>query len=127
MSEAITQGIRITVTPEYLEAHSSPERGQWVFTYHVRIENQGDSPAQLLSRHWVITNGRGETEDVKGPGVVGKTPHLKPGESFEYQSFCPLDTAVGSMHGTYHMRRDDGANFDAVVAPFTLAAPYAFN
>ena len=93
----------------------------------MRISNEGSGAAQLLSRHWVITDGDGDEHHVRGPGVVGEQPRLKAGESFEYTSFCPLTTQIGSMHGTYRMVRDDGSTFDAEIAPFALALPFALN
>jgi ApaG protein len=127
MSDTTTEGIRIEVRPAYLRERSDPASNAWFFTYHITITNTGAQPAKLLSRHWIITNGDGKEEHVKGPGVVGKTPRLEPGHSFEYRSFCPLPTPVGTMHGTFQMVRDDGAEFDASIAPFTLAAPGALN
>ena len=115
------------VKSTYLSERSSPREGQYLFQYHVRISNVGSETAQLVSREWVITNAEGEVERVKGPGVVGEQPVLAPGGSFEYSSFCPLKTAVGSMHGAYQMVTDKGDQFDAVIAPFTLAVPNALN
>lgn len=98
-----------------------------MFAYHVRIQNEGPETVQLVSRHWIITDATGRVEEVKGPGVVGHQPILKSGESFEYTSGCPLGTAVGTMHGSYQMVNARGERFDAVIAPFTLAEPYALN
>ncbi len=126
-SEAVTRGVRVRVEPEYLPDQSDPEQGLWVHAYHVTIKNEGDSTVQLISRHWVITNAKGEEEHVRGPGVVGFQPVLEPGQGFRYSSGCPLNTTVGSMHGTYQMVAADGTRFDAEVAPFTLAEPFAFN
>jgi ApaG protein len=127
MSEATTRGIRIQVTSAYLAARSDPREGQYLFTYHVRIANTGVERAQLMSRAWIITDSDGQVQEVRGPGVVGEQPVLGPGDEFEYSSFCPLRTAVGSMHGTYQMVTDAGEAFDAVIAPFTLAVPHAVN
>jgi ApaG protein len=91
-----------------------------VFAYRITIANEGTKRARLLSRHWVIINGDGDREDVQGPGVVGKTPNLAPGDDFEYTSFCPLDTEWGTMEGTFQMQREDGSTFDAVVGRFFL-------
>lgn len=126
-SEAVTRGVRVQVEPEYLPEQSDPEQGLWVHAYHVTIRNEGEQTVQLLSRHWVITNAEGEEEHVRGPGVVGFQPVLEPGQAFRYTSGCPLSTSVGSMHGTFQMVARDGSRFDAEVAPFTLAEPYAFN
>lgn len=107
----------------YLPDQSSPDEDQYVFAYTVAISNEGSEPAQLKTRHWVITDGYGSTEEVRGPGVVGETPRLLPGQSFQYTSGCVLKTTLGTMHGSYQMHRDDGTVFDAEIAPFTLAAP----
>ena len=127
MSDTTTRGIRIQVKSSYLADRSSPRDGQYLFAYHVRIANIGTETAQLVSREWVITSAEGEVERVKGPGVVGEHPVLAPGASFEYTSYCPLKTAVGSMHGSYQMVTADGQKFNAQIAPFTLAAPHALH
>ena len=127
MSDASTRGVRVTVKSVYVADRSSPPEGQYFFAYHVRIANEGDETVQLVSRHWIITDGDGRTEQVKGPGVVGEPPVLAPGESFEYTSFCPLRTPIGSMHGTYQMLTPGGGRFDATIAPFSLAVPTALN
>lgn len=122
-STAVTEGIRVTVRAVYLPQQSSPRENRYVFAYTVSIVNEGTAPAQLRTRHWIITDGNGGVEEVKGPGVVGETPRLEPGQSFQYTSGCMLKTPVGTMHGTFQMYRDDGAGFDATIAPFTLASP----
>lgn len=127
MSNVVTQGIRISVQSLYVPAESQPERGQYFFAYTVQIANEGDTPAQLISRHWIIQDAQGRTEHVRGPGVVGAQPRLEPGQSHEYTSFCPLGTPSGSMHGTFQMVRDDGDPFDAVVGMFALMAPQLLN
>lgn len=126
-SLAITEGIRVSVNSRYVPQRSKPEMGYFFFAYTVGILNDGSSAAKLVSRHWVITNAEGEVEEVRGPGVVGHTPHLEPGESFEYTSFCPLEAEFGTMHGSFQMVRDDGSEFDAVVEAFSLATPTAIN
>ena len=126
-SEATTRGIRIEVESTYLQAQSSPRDHHYLFAYHVRISNVGSETAQLVSREWIITSADGEVERVKGPGVVGETPVLPPGGAFEYTSYCPLKTSVGSMQGTYQMVTAGGEKFDASIAPFTLAVPNALN
>ncbi len=126
-SEATTRGIRIRVRSAYVPERSSPEQHQWFFIYTVQISNEGSEPAQLVSRHWIITDAHGRVEEVKGPGVVGKQPLLQPGESFEYTSACPLPTPFGTMHGTYQMVVPDGDGFDAEIAAFTLAEPHALH
>ncbi|CAN5418853.1 Co2+/Mg2+ efflux protein ApaG [soil metagenome] len=123
-SEAVTRGVHVYVESEYAPERSEPTRNEWFFLYTVRISNEGAEVVQLLTRHWVITDGTGHVEEVRGPGVVGKQPILKPGESFEYTSGCPLSTPFGVMEGTYQMVTGSGERFDAKVAPFTLSEPY---
>jgi ApaG protein len=127
MSETTTRGIRVQVQSRYVPERSEPDQSQWFFVYHVRISNEGTEAAQLVSRHWIITDANGHVEEVKGPGVVGKQPMLAPGEAFEYTSFCPLPTPFGTMHGTYQMATPGGEAFDAEIAPFSLAEPHAIN
>lgn len=127
MSVTTTRGIQIHVKSAYLPERSSPRENSYLFMYNIRISNVGSETAQLVSREWIITNADGEVERVKGPGVVGEQPVLPPGGSFEYTSYCPLKTAVGTMQGTYQMVTADGEQFDAVIAPFTLAVPNALN
>ena len=127
MSEAETQGIRISVQPHYEEDESSPEHGRWLFSYQVTISNQGERAVRLLSRHWIIKDAFGRGEEVRGEGVVGQSPRIEPGDSFTYASWCPLPTDFGSMRGSYRLRRDDGTEFDATIAPFPLAAPSVLN
>ena len=126
-SATTTRGIRIEVRSEFLKERSAPRDGSYLFQYDVRISNVGSETAQLISREWIITNADGEVERVKGPGVIGEQPVLPPGGSFEYTSYCPLKTAVGSMHGSYQMVTTNGDRFDAAIAPFTLAVPNALN
>jgi ApaG protein len=127
MSDTSTNGIRVQVETRYLPEQSSPRDNQYLFAYRIRISNEGAETAQLISRHWVITDADGHVEQVQGPGVVGEQPVLGPGSSFEYTSFCPLRTSVGTMQGTYQMVKANGDGFDAVIAPFTLATPNALN
>lgn len=127
MSEAITQGIRVSVRTSYIPEQSVPREHRYVFAYSIRIANEGARTAQLLNRHWIITHGTGHVEEVKGPGVVGAQPRLEPGQAFEYTSGCVLSTPHGTMHGTYEMKRDDGSTFNATIAPFSLSMPYALN
>ena len=127
MSNAITNGIRVTVSSNYIPAQSAPKARRYVFAYTVRIANEGTESAQLKSRHWIITDGNGKVEQVRGPGVVGEQPMLRPGEHFEYTSGCVLETPRGSMEGTYQMLRSDGTEFDATIAPFALMLPYSLN
>jgi ApaG protein len=123
-SEALTRGVRVVVQSEYAAERSEPSKNQWFFLYSVTISNEGAETVQLLTRHWLITDGTGHVEEVRGPGVVGKQPTLKPGESFEYTSGCPLPTPFGVMEGTYQMVTESGERFDAKIAPFTLSEPY---
>jgi len=127
VSDTTTRGVRVEVHPFYVPERSSPRDGQYFFAYRVRITNAGEHAVQLVSRHWVITDGDGQVEHVRGPGVVGEQPVLASGESFEYTSFCPLPTPIGSMHGTYRMVTADGAGFDAEIGLFSLAVPAALN
>ena len=113
----------MSVAPTYLEARSSPESAQYFWAYRVTIENQGPETVQLLSRHWMITNARGELTEVKGPGVVGEQPVLKPGESFEYTSGAPLDTPSGMMGGAYEMESESGERFAIEIPTFSLDRP----
>ena len=126
-STAVTDGIRIQVRSTYVADQSVPAAKRYVFAYTVRIVNEGPEPAQLKTRHWIITDGNGKVEEVRGPGVVGQTPFLRPGEHFEYTSGCVLQTPRGEMRGTYQMIRPDGRGFDAMIAPFLLALPYSLN
>lgn len=124
MSEAITNHIRVEVLSRHSTENSRPLEGEWVFQYTVRITNQGQETVQLLTRHWIITDGLEQTEEVKGPGVVGEQPVLAPGESFKYSSWCTLKTPTGIMRGAYQMARVDGNEFDIEIAPFALKARY---
>ena len=123
-SEAVTRGVRVHVTSEYSPERSKPSEHQWFFLYTVRIVNEGLETVQLVTRHWIITDGDGHVEEVRGPGVVGEQPVLEAGEGFEYTSGCPLPTPFGTMHGTYQMVTRAGETFDAEIAPFTLSEPY---
>ena len=123
-SEATTRGIRVQVLSEYAADRSRPADQQWFFLYTITITNDGNDTVQLLSRHWIITDGAGHVEEVKGPGVVGQQPVLAPGETFTYTSGCPLGTPFGKMEGTYQMVSRGGDLFDIKIAPFTLSEPY---
>ena len=126
-SGTTTSGIRVQVQSTYVPEQSSPREGQFLFSYTIRISNVGDETAQLLSRHWIITDAEGEVHEVRGDGVVGRQPVLEPGMTYEYTSYCPLKTNVGTMEGSYTMVRSDGQRFEARIAPFTLAVPNALN
>lgn len=127
MSTAMTNGIMVTVKSQYIPERSSLSGRQYAFAYTVRISNEGDVTTQLRSRHWIITDSAGHIEEVRGPGVVGVQPRLKPGETFEYTSWCVLGTPSGEMRGTYQMTTDSGGAFDADIAPFRLALPQTLN
>lgn len=125
MYEAVTQGIRIRVEPQYLEDQSSPEEDRYFWAYTIQIANESTHTVQLRSRYWRITDAAGRTEEVRGPGVVGKTPVLSPGASFTYTSGCPLATPSGIMVGSYRMTDETGHAFDVAIPPFSLDSPHA--
>ena len=116
--------IQIRVKTDYLDDQSDPSADRYVFAYTITIANTGQEPARLLDRHWIITDANGKIEEVRGEGVVGKQPYLRPGEAFRYTSGTVLETPVGSMHGSYGMEGDDGTQFAAKISPFSLAAPH---
>lgn len=118
-----TRGVTVRVSVSFLPEQSEPRRGRWFWAYHIRIENEGAAAVQLLTRHWVITDGRGARHSVEGEGVVGEQPRIEPGGSFDYVSGCPLATPTGAMQGSYRMIGADGATFDADIPRFTLLAP----
>ncbi len=126
-SEAVTRGVRVSVRTVFLADHSDPANDYWMYAYEVTLTNEGSEMVQLLRRHWIITNFHGVEEHVRGPGVVGETPRIAPGQSYVYTSGCPIETVVGTMHGSFQMVTASGEEFDAEVAPFTLAQPYAVN
>ena len=115
--------IEINASTQYLESQSLPESGRYVFSYTITIRNTGAVPAQLLERHWIITDAHGAVQEVRGEGVVGEKPHLAPGEAFRYTSAAMIATPVGTMRGEYRMLAGDGESFDAEIPPFTLAIP----
>ncbi len=115
--------IGIQVDTDYVDEQSEPDSDRYVFAYTITITNNGDLPARLISRHWIITDANGKVQEVSGDGVVGEQPHLNPGEEFRYSSGAVLETPVGAMQGLYRMEADNGVNFDAPIAPFTLAVP----
>ena len=125
MYQKETRAIQITVKPFYLDEQSEPDDSHFVFAYHIRIQNNGQDVVQLLNRYWQITDGLGRIQEVRGPGVVGEQPVLRPGEAFEYTSGCPLNTATGIMVGTYEMETLDGERFDVDIPAFSLDAPDA--
>jgi ApaG protein len=127
MSSALTRGILVTVRSEYMPERSSAAAKQYAFAYTVNIANQGTETAQLKSRHWVISDSFGTVQEVRGEGVVGAQPVLRPGEEFEYTSWCVIATPSGSMRGTYQMITTDGDRFDAEIAAFALSPPQLLN
>jgi ApaG protein len=126
MSDTTTRGVRVQVDVRYVPDQSEPGKS-WFFAYTVTVENVGDRPVRLWSRHWIITDATGRQQNVKGLGVVGQQPRLMPGERHTYTSACPMPTSMGTMHGTYQMVTDEGDRFDAEIAPFTLADPLTLN
>ncbi len=115
--------IKVAAQAFYLEEQSAPDNDRYVFAYTVLIQNQGNIAAKLLSRHWIITDANGKVEEVRGDGVVGEQPYLRPGEGFQYTSGAILETSVGSMQGSYQMLADDGQTFDTDIPPFVLSIP----
>lgn len=126
-SEALTHGVRINVECEYVPEQSDPQNQFYFFAYHIRITNEGSKTVQLLNRHWIITDGDGKVEEVKGPGVIGEQPVLEPGDSHQYSSCCPLKTPMGTMRGSYDMVYESGDHFDAEVAEFKLEPVYTLH
>lgn len=122
---ATTRGITVRVAPSYLPEQSDPQGGRWVWAYHIRIENGGDEPVQLISRHWIITDAQGRTQEVRGLGVVGEQPVIQPGASFDYVSGCPLTTPSGMMRGSYQMTLGSGWPFEVEIPAFSLDSPEA--
>lgn len=127
MSTCVTHGIEISVRPFYLPDQSAPEDNSFVFAYQITIQNQGAEAAQLLDRHWIIKDALNHVEEVEGPGVIGQTPYLEPGQSFTYTSFCPLTTDYGTMKGSYGMVRPDGERFEAEIPAFALLPQWMLN
>jgi ApaG protein len=123
MNEQTENQITVDVETDYIEGESSPEEDRYVFSYTITIRNEGNAPAKLLTRHWVITDANGHVQEVKGEGVVGEQPHLNPGEGFKYTSGTILETPVGVMQGSYQMVTDQGEEFDATIDPFRLSIP----
>lgn len=119
--------IDVLPEPQYIPAQSNPEQDRYVFAYTITIRNTGDIAAKLITRHWIITNANGEVHEVRGDGVVGEQPYLKPGEGYQYSSGSIMETPVGSMRGSYQMMADDGTEFDVEIPMFTLAVPGSLN
>lgn len=127
MTDDDTYRIEVSAESVYLPEQSDPDNDRYAFAYTITIANTGRVAAQLLSRHWVITDAEGQVQEVNGEGVVGQQPRLQPGEQFQYTSGTLIETPVGSMRGEYLMRADDGIEFDAIIPPFSLAVPHALH
>lgn len=127
IQKSTTPHIQVDVTASYVPAESRPEQNYHFFAYKISIKNTGSRTAQLMSRHWIITDGLGRTEDVRGPGVVGLQPKITPGQTFEYESACPLSTSSGSMKGSYQMVSEEGETFTVEIPEFYLIAPQALH
>jgi ApaG protein len=125
MYKAITHDIQVTVLPEFLADQSDPGESRFVWSYTIEIANLGSVTAQLISRHWIITDANGQREEVRGPGVVGEQPILRPGDAFRYTSGCPLTTPSGIMVGSYRMVDENGRAFEIEIPPFSLDSPFA--
>ncbi|MFW2830709.1 Co2+/Mg2+ efflux protein ApaG [Sphingomonas sp. ID0503] len=122
---ATTRGVTVRVAVSFLPEQSAPDRGQWFWSYHIRIENGGAETIQLLTRHWTISDGRGHRQEVRGDGVVGEQPVIDPGQTYDYVSGCPLPTPTGAMQGSYRMVTESGATFDVDIPRFPLIGPVA--
>lgn len=123
MKQPPRHAIDIQIRTRYLVDQSIPEQNRYVFAYTIRLSNRGQQPAQLIARHWIITDANGKVEEVRGDGVVGEQPWLRPGENFEYTSGAVLETVVGTMHGSFSWVADDDASFDSPIPRFTLSIP----
>lgn len=123
MAEKLPYNVKVTAKCFYLAEQSLPEQSRYVFAYTITIRNEGMLPAKLLTRHWIITDSNGKVEEVRGEGVVGEQPYLRPGEGFQYTSGAVIETPVGSMQGSYQMQADDGVDFNADIPTFTLSVP----
>ncbi len=119
--------IDVNVKTNYIEEQSDSENNRYIFSYTIRMTNNGEIGSKLISRHWIITDAMGNTQEVKGMGVIGEHPHLEPGESFEYTSGTVMETPVGSMEGSYQMKADDETMFDAQIPAFSLSTPHALH
>ncbi|GMR09129.1 MAG: Co2+/Mg2+ efflux protein ApaG [Gammaproteobacteria bacterium] len=122
-----TYDVQVDVETAYIDDQSEPDENRFVFSYTITIRNKGTVPARLLARHWIITDANGKEQEVKGEGVVGEQPYLRPGEGFQYTSGTMLETPVGSMRGSYQMHADDGNNFNAEIPAFTLSQPHSLH
>jgi ApaG protein len=127
MTDQLANQVDIEVETHYIEEQSLPEEDRYVFAYTITIRNNGEQPAKLLNRHWLITDGDGNTQEVRGEGVVGEQPHIGPGDYFRYTSGTVLETPVGTMEGSYQMLADDGTEFEAMIPVFTLSLPHTLH
>lgn len=127
MQKSLPIQFQIEAKPHYVAGESKPEQGYHFFAYKISIKNSGSAPAQLVSRHWVITDGHGHVEEVRGPGVVGVQPRIQPGQTYEYESVCPLNTTSGSMKGSFQMVNDEGETFEIEIPEFYLVSPNALH
>ena len=127
MTDNEKYNIKITVSTRYIDAESNAEANRYIFAYTITIKNEGTIAAKLLSRHWIITDANNRIQEVKGKGVIGEQPYLRPGEEFQYTSGTMLETPVGEMQGSYQMVADDDHHFDAMIEPFSLALPKMLN
>jgi ApaG protein len=127
VSDALTEGVRVSVKARYSPEHSDPGDSRWFFLYTITIANESDQQVKLLNRNWLILDATGKSEEVHGPGVVGEQPVIEPGQSFEYTSGCPLQTPFGSMAGTYELQRADGTQLEAEIRIFQLREPRAIH
>jgi len=127
VDRATTRQIQVEVQSRYLPEKSDRERSQFLFSYQIRISNLGNEVVRLVSRHWIITDGNGRSEEVRGPGVIGQQPWIQPKTGFEYESFCPLSTPTGSMKGTYEMATEAGESFAVEIPQFFLVEPGSFH
>lgn len=127
VQKQLSPRFEVEVTVSYVDKESRPDSGYYFFAYRVEIKNKGDAPAQLMSRHWIITDALGQVEEVRGAGVIGVQPRINPGQSFEYDSACPLNSPSGSMRGTYQFTTDEGDSFDVEIPEFYLVSPCALH
>ena len=127
MIKTSTRFTKIEVSPNYVPSRSDLSKPIFFFSYHIKITNISNDTIQLHSRYWNITDGNGNVEEIRGPGVVGRQPHIKSGETFEYTSYCPLPTNFGVMHGYFEMINNNGTIFNAKISPFRLTAPFSVN
>ncbi len=123
MNKSRPYDIQVAVATRFIDEQSAPDDNRYVFAYTITIRNAGDVPARLLTRHWIIIDGNGKVQDVRGDGVIGEQPWMRPGENFQYTSGAILETSVGTMQGSYQMLADDGTHFDAPISAFTLSIP----